>query len=368
MARVAIRTAAAAAVFAAILGFSRFSFGLLLPAIKAELRGSYSAYGLIASANFAGYLAGTLVVPRLLKAWSDARIWNGASLVVMAVAMFATSLAATLSEVTVLRFIVGICSGIAAILTIALTLNGVEPRIRGFVSGGIWAGGGLGLGICGAFVDPHAHLGWRVQYAAMAAISLAAIVAFVALPMDRIKSAVALPSAQIRRWSGLSSRLAVAYALFGFGYIVYMVYASAYLLGSGMPASALASAWMLFGLGGAIGALLWGKLFDRFPSPLVLACALLVCACGVIFNVPFITGMAVFGTPTIVSALARNIAGDESYTKMLSLLTASFGIGQIAGPLGAGFVIDRTGLASGIPVTAAPLVLAATLLCWHRAR
>lgn len=367
MARIVIRTAAAAAVFAAILGFSRFSFGLLLPAIKGELRGSYAAYGLVASANFAGYLAGTVAVPKLLKAWNNARVWNAASLAAMASAMLATSLAATLSEVTALRFVVGACSGIAAILTIALTLDGVQPRVRGLVSGGIWAGGGLGLGICGALVDPHAHLGWRVQYAAMAALSFAAVAVFAVLPMDRATVA-ATPSAQGWRWSGFSSRLALAYALFGFGYIIYMVYASAYLLTSGMQPSALASAWIAFGLGGAAGALFWGRLFDRFSSPFVLAAALLACAAGVVFNVPFVTGMAVFGTPTIVSALARSIASDESYAKVLSMLTASFGIGQIAGPLGAGFVIDRAGLASGIPITAAPLVLAATLVCWHRAR
>src|SRR2546427_4057679 len=53
----------AAASFAANLGFSRISYGLLLPSIRMDLRGDYSAYGLIGTANFVGYLLGTLVVP-----------------------------------------------------------------------------------------------------------------------------------------------------------------------------------------------------------------------------------------------------------------------------------------------------------------
>lgn len=368
MARIALRTLTAAAVFAAILGFSRFSFGLLLPAIKSELSGSYAAYGVVAAANFGGYLTGTAVVPLLLRASRNARVWNAASLFLMALSMFATAFAATLAQVAILRFIVGVASGIAAILTIALVMNGVKERARGLVSGGIWAGGAVGLATCGALIDPHAHLGWRFQYAIMAGFSVAAILAFVAVPMNQLRLAGGSSNTNSTRWNWFCSRLAIAYGLFGFGYIVYMVYASAYFLRAGAEGTLVASSWVAFGLGGAIGAVLWGKVFDRFRSPLVLASALIVCASGVIFHIPFLTGMAVFGTPAIVSALARDIAGEQSYAKVLSMLTASFGFGQVVGPLSAGLVIDRAGLAAGIPIAAAPLVLAATLVCCKNAR
>ncbi|MBV9231128.1 MAG: hypothetical protein JOZ18_17590, partial [Chloroflexi bacterium] len=55
----------AAASFAAIVGFSRISYGLLLSSIRADLRGAYSLYGLVNTANFVGYLLGTLALPLL---------------------------------------------------------------------------------------------------------------------------------------------------------------------------------------------------------------------------------------------------------------------------------------------------------------
>src|SRR5262245_3309425 len=53
----------AACSFAAILGFSRLSYGLLFPAVQRDLGGTYSGYGTLATLNFVGYLLGTLCVP-----------------------------------------------------------------------------------------------------------------------------------------------------------------------------------------------------------------------------------------------------------------------------------------------------------------
>lgn len=358
---IAVRTVTAAMVFAAILGFARFSFGLLLPAIKLEIPGTYAAYGLMAAANFAGYLAGTATVPFLLKMWHREHLWNSAALLLIAAGMFATAMAATLPEVAALRFAVGACSGVAAILTISLAMSGVPARLRGLVSGGIWAGAGLGIGISGALISPDAHLTWRLQYAVMAALTIVAMLAFLAWRIDESSAAPKVPVIKPVRKERAFWRLNVAYALFGFGYIVYMVYASPYWLGTGLKHSAVAQSWIIFGAGGALGAIAWGRIFDRFRSPLIFSVALIMCACGAVLNVPFIAGVGIFGIPAIVSALAREMSDDAAYANVLSALTVSFGIGQIAGPLAAGTIIDRFGLQAGIPMAAAPILLAALL-------
>lgn len=364
--RIAVRTLTAALVFAAILGFARFSFGLLLPAIKADVPGTYGAYGFTAAANFAGYLAGTASVPFLLKAWHREHIWNNAALLLMAVGLFATALATSLPEVAAVRFAVGACSGVAAILTISLTMSGVPSRARGLVSGGIWAGGSVGVGICGALINPHAHLSWRLQYAVLAALTFLATLAFAAWRMDGARAAPKASRINLVGSSALFRRIIAAYALFGFGYIVYMVYATPYWLKSGLQGGNVAEAWIVFGAGGVLGAIAWGRFFDRFRSPLVLSVALITCACGVLLNVPFAAGMAIFGIPAIVSVLAREISNDAAYTQVLSALTVSFGIGQSAGPLAAGSIIDRIGLPAGIPIAATPILLAAGLASGRR--
>lgn len=367
MVALALRTIAAASVFAAILGFSRFSFGLLLPALMHELQGTYGAYGVIAAANFLGYVVGTAAVPLLLKRKNDARLWNAAALCAMALAMLLTSLGTALWQVGVLRFTVGVCSGVGAILTLSIALEGVAPRLRGLVSGGIWAGGGLGLAIAGALVDPHAAFTWRTQYALMAGASLLAAAAFSIFRAARPVQRNASSGHASFTWNAQLRRLAAAYGLFGFGYIVYMVFASSYRLHAGDSASALSLSWVAFGLGGAAGAIVWGKVFDFKPSPLTLCAALTIGAIAVLVNVPFMSGMSVFGTPAIVSALVRNAAGEHGYAQALSALTVCFGIGQIAGPLGAGFVIDHAGLSAGVSMTAVPLALAAVAACVRHA-
>ncbi|SDX67954.1 Uncharacterised MFS-type transporter YbfB [Modestobacter sp. DSM 44400] len=51
---------------ATVLGLSRFGYGVLLPAMRAELGWSYAQAGLLETANAVGYLAGALGLPALL--------------------------------------------------------------------------------------------------------------------------------------------------------------------------------------------------------------------------------------------------------------------------------------------------------------
>jgi predicted MFS family arabinose efflux permease len=48
---------------AAALGLARFSYGLLLPAMRSDLHWSFAQAGAMATANGVGYLAGVVVVP-----------------------------------------------------------------------------------------------------------------------------------------------------------------------------------------------------------------------------------------------------------------------------------------------------------------
>ena len=60
----ALALALAAAVS---LGMARFSYALLLPPMRADLAWSYLTAGAMNTANAAGYLAGALAMPRLLR-------------------------------------------------------------------------------------------------------------------------------------------------------------------------------------------------------------------------------------------------------------------------------------------------------------
>src|SRR5512133_1057659 len=72
--------AAALALGAAVsLGLARFSYALLLPPMRADLSWSYLTAGAMNTVNAAGYLAGALLLPRVLARVDVRRVLLGGS-------------------------------------------------------------------------------------------------------------------------------------------------------------------------------------------------------------------------------------------------------------------------------------------------
>jgi len=86
----------AACSIATILGFSRLSYGLLLPALRMDLGGSYSVYGTLGTVNFVGYLFGTLALPLVLAQTRQRFVLNLFASCAMSVTLFASGWSFTL--------------------------------------------------------------------------------------------------------------------------------------------------------------------------------------------------------------------------------------------------------------------------------
>ncbi|GAC1457917.1 MAG: hypothetical protein PVSMB8_14450 [Vulcanimicrobiaceae bacterium] len=158
------KVAWAAACFAAIMGFSRLAYGVLVPAMRASLGGTYALYGAIGAANLAGYLVGTLLATRLARRTDRSRV-NAIALAIMCVAMAASGMVHGTELLGTLRFLVGIGSGVGVSLTLALAVEAIPPARRGIAAAFVWAGGSLGIALVGvAGVAPFAAApdAWRV--------------------------------------------------------------------------------------------------------------------------------------------------------------------------------------------------------------
>src|SRR5215472_7530737 len=130
----------AACSFAAILGFSRLSYGLLFPAVQRDLGGTYSVYGTLATLNFVGYLLGTLCVPLVLARTRRRLALNTGAALAMNGALLASASSVTLWQLGIWRVLIGVCSAPATVLTMALTLECIAPVERGKAAGLIWMG------------------------------------------------------------------------------------------------------------------------------------------------------------------------------------------------------------------------------------
>lgn len=375
-------TAWAALAFAVLLGFSRLSYGLLLPALRADLTGSYGAFGLVGSANLAGYLAGTLLSPTIVARARDRRRLNAGALLLTGAAMVGSATSANLAQLGLWRFAVGVASAVATVLTIALTLERVAPAERGRAAGVIWTGGALGIALSGLIAPIALGAGaaaWRVAWIAMGLAGCGA-----AWGVSRaLRGAAPTPSSpaapapdgagavlgDLLRPGGLLP-FTIAYGLFGGGYIIYFTFFVALVVQWGVPAAQVGLVWAALGIMGAVGGVGWGRVIDRRPSGFVFALALglgalgglavLAPARGIALLGVLPMGTASIGAPALMTALLRRAVPEGRYPASFSLVTAVFATAQMLGPLLGGLVADARGLP---PATAlGGLVLAGAAL------
>src|ERR1700742_1806241 len=92
---------------AVALGFSRFAYGLLLPAMRADLGWSYVQAGGLNTAIGAGYILGALVAAWTAKRWGMVRAFVGA-FAVSAVVLLLTAATGNFSALFALRTVGGI--------------------------------------------------------------------------------------------------------------------------------------------------------------------------------------------------------------------------------------------------------------------
>lgn len=379
----------AASSFAALLGFSRLSYGLLLPALRVDLGGSYSIYGVLSTLNFVGYLLGTLMTPVLLTRIQNRIALNTLSLLAMNVTLFASALSLDVWQLGIWRFLIGFFSATATVLTMTLTLECILPAERGKASGLVWLGGALGILLSGLIAPPiisaGASSGWRIVWIVMAILGLASALGFhisrnrANPPLTEIAThgESAMTSSQQSVWITVRPIfqprrllfLVLSYFCFGCGYIIYFTFFISLLSQQGVPAQNAGFVWAAIGFAGVLSGWLWGNLIDRWPTGYTLVAPL---ALGTLGSLTVLTnnlyweaaGAALIGLtafiapPLIVTALLKRAISDAEYATNFSALTTLFAIGQIIGPLIAGLVIERAGLAAGTAISALVLALA----------
>ena len=126
------------------IGVGRFVYTPILPPMMAGLGLSKFTAGLIASANFAGYLAGALFAA---GAWlpGSRRGWLLGGLAGSAVTTGAMGIAHGLAAFLALRFAGGAASALVLILVSALVLERLAEAGRSDLSAVLFAGVGVGI-------------------------------------------------------------------------------------------------------------------------------------------------------------------------------------------------------------------------------
>ena len=358
---------------AAALGIGRFVYTPILPAMIEALGWSKSTAGLVASANFLGYLAGALLAGLPVFA-STPRRWLFVSLGVSSASTIATGALSGDLAIAAARFAGGLASAFVIVCASTLVLARLATAGRRGLASVHFAGVGVGIFVSAAIVAGMSVMGtgWREFWFASGSVAaLMAIVAALLVPPSG-EGAAAAPEERRSQSGDAPLKMILAYGLFGFGYVITATFLVTIVRVSPAIRPLEPWVWMLFGLAAIPSVPLWHWIGEAIGPMRAFAVACAFEAAGVIVSVDWVTipgvaGAAVLlgGTFMGLTALGltsgRALAASQAQ-RVIGLMTASFAAGQMIGPAVAGYLAESTGSLRLPSWLAAAALMAAAML------
>ena len=363
------------------LGLARFSYALLLPPMRSDLGWSYLTAGLMNTANAAGYLAGALAAPWLLRRLGarGALVWGSLA---AALALGLHALVRSDALLYALRFATGVASAAVFVSggVLAARLATQSTQSAGLVLGIYYGGTGLGI-VASALLVPPFSGDWSLAWLTLGAVALVltALMAWQVPPAGAPGQAAPAAGTQDRRfaWGDFGFGLA-GYFMFGLGYIGYMTFIVTLLREQHLSTGTIVAFYSLLGFGVMASPWLWAGLLQRqkgggalarlngllavaIALPVLLTHPVAAFASGALFGGVFLSVVA------STTALVRHNLPAAAWPAGISAFTVIFAAGQIVGPGLVGQLADAAGgLRAGLAVSAAVLLLGAGLAALQR--
>ena len=336
-----IRLTASFVALMMAMGIGRFALTPQMPHLLSEGQNDLTCAGLIAAANYLGYFVGAVdSIFARSHHHIKGRLYGGLWLCVLLT--LASCWAHGFWPHLLLRFGTGVASAWALVMITSLSqplaIAAGRPRLGALV----FAGPGLGIVLTGLLALGSNLLGqssatlWLV-YGAVALVMLLAILPFLPTP-----TTLAAPASNAGN-NGSIAHLGWIYFLFGLGYIIPATFLSQMASAQFKGAWQADLFWPCFGLAAAMGVVI-ASLRRKAPNTTrrwlmttlwLQAAGVFTCLLGNTWGLAL--GVLLCGAPflacmQLVMARLREIA-PHGYQRNTGLLTASFAIGQLSGPL-----------------------------------
>lgn len=333
------------------MGIGRFAFTPILPLMQRDLGMSNGVAGWIAGLNYLGYLVGAVlcsVVPRLIRS----RYVAASSLLLSIATTVAMGLTVSAFWWGTLRLVSGVVSAMLFIIVSAEIGEALVRRGYGHWVGAVYGGVGTGIALSGLTIPWLDHVGqWDGAWIGMGA--LAAVLAVIGIVITKGK--IDAPRIDTHRPPSTKSLLnlwplVIAYFFEGLGYIVTATFIVAIVaVTPGLEAYASYS-WTAVGLAAVPSTVLWPLLSRRIGNKRALMTAYVIQASGIfvsmhaesVIEVMFaaITFGGTFMGIVALTLAEGNVRMAHDGKRAAAILTASFSVGQILGPILAGFLAD----------------------------
>jgi predicted MFS family arabinose efflux permease len=328
------------AALAIAMGVGRFAFTPILPLMQQEGMALRDG-AFLATANYAGYLAGALL--SFTKLPGSARAVRS-GLMGVAVTTVAMSLAEALWSLATLRFLAGIASafvliGVSSSTPAALAAVGHQNLV-----GWVFSGVGVGIALTGLAAGASAGLGGsaRDAWLSLGAVALVVTIWVARRWGNNYVGRASSVTSDARRLRLHEWILVLAYGGFGFGYIIPATFLPAMARSLANDPSLFGWAWPIFGAAAAMSTVVVARWASGQAPRHIYTVSILVMAVGVALPVVSRSMLAItlsavcVGSTFVVATMAglqeaRRIVGG-SPERIISAMTAAFAIGQLTGP------------------------------------
>jgi len=347
---------------AAAQGVGRFVLTPLLPDMRAAAGLDAAQAGIVAGANFAGYLAASVWLALRAREGRIGAVPLGLALVL------AGAFAMALAPSYALWIAARAAAGYGGALLFLGSLDAYARAARAPEDLRPLAGVGIGIALSCAAVLPWLT-DWRSGWLAAGVLGLLAAPFVLRLPRGEVAGHVGDEPAPAL--SAPLARLSISYAAFGFAFGAATTFFVNAIASGDRRAAALV--WVVVGVFAAPSVWLWSWVRRRvravgalFAANALHAASILLVAldprplsaaiAGMVFGATFL------GVPALSLAQARILA-PKSARRTAAWVTVLYGVGQMAGPPAIGWLGERLGsLAHGLLGAAAVGAVAALLL------
>ncbi|HEX3487591.1 MAG TPA: YbfB/YjiJ family MFS transporter [Micropepsaceae bacterium] len=354
------------------MGIGRFFYTPLLPLMQRDVGFGSGVAGLIASVNFVGYLLGTVIGALIPKGRTRVLVFRG-SLIASIATTLATGLTDSVPLWLVLRGLAGVASAFvflfaANIVAEALT-KAAQPARIGWLFGGV----GIGIALSGLIARlASGFLDWRGLW--IAAGVLGAVLAPFILMV--VKDTELRPNLRVRAiprhvphplplWP-----LLVNYTCEGFGYSIVATFIVAIVKARPGMESIGDWVWVVVGLAGLPSCIFWFWIGERIGFSAALALAYVTQFVGILLpaltetaSAALLSALFFGGTFMAITALILALGRQSAQGRGFAVLTAGFGLGQIMGPLAAGYlVVGKTNFNEALFVSAGTILIGLVFL------
>ena len=371
----ALRIALAGALALAVaMGIGRFAFTPILPMMQEDAGLTVVSGGYLASANYLGYLLGSLIATRL-QLRDDVAVLG--SMLLIGMATLAMGLVGNYALWLVLRLVAGIANAWIAIFAFSWCLDRLAVLQRPVLNSLIFTGVGFGTMLAGLIcivlmrIDASSAQAWLTF--GVLALAITAAVWTTYAGGGTAHHAAPRPRSRGVPWSREAVLLVFCFGASGFGYIIPATFLPAMAREIVRDPAIFGWAWPLFGAAAMASTIFAAALLRGYAPRRVWMVCHLVMAFGVVLPVLWsglaaimVAALCVGGTFMVITMLsiqeARAVAGAH-VVPLTAAMTASFALGQILGPLAAGALLGAGfSFASGLLVAGAVLVVSAVAL------